>query len=87
MSENDEVVSNSVDFNAEVHMCLDKTLLGSVSCGLVMDVVLVTLENNTADSCPNRNCYYLHSGRGYRGLNHALRGIASLHSERLSKPG
>lgn len=48
MSKNDEVgYSYSGHFNAEVHMCLGKTLLVSVSCGLVMNVVLVTLENNS----------------------------------------
>lgn len=47
MSRNDEVVSNSVNFNVEIHIYLDKMLLVSVSCGLVMNVVLVTVENNS----------------------------------------
>lgn len=87
MSKHDEVVSNSVSFNAEVHMYLEKTLLVSVSWDFIMNVVLVTLEKNTADSCPNRSCDYLNSGAGCRGLNHTLRSIPSLHGEGLSKPG
>lgn len=81
MDKKNEVVINSINLNADVH--LDKTFLISVlvvvqSCMLPWGHWKTTqlIHTLTGIATPN-------SGTGYRGSNHTLRSIPSLHSERL----